>query len=165
MLDFDNCEIANAENRAAAIASERFVPEDLDQKADFDFHHGDTEAGERSLQRALDKLEHRRTKIIPGGYRVSFFDRARPLYERLVALEVHRAQPEKALEVLERFRARTLLDRGDLHQHAGEAFLLPVVKDDPAAWATAPEEPVGPWTEPVQPRRTTLRFGTTGSQR
>jgi CHAT domain-containing protein/tetratricopeptide (TPR) repeat protein len=111
-IDIVRNEIADAESRAAAISisSERFVPEHLG-RADFDFRRGDTAAGEKSLERALDELEHRREKVAPGSYRISFFDQARPLYERLVALEVHLAQPEKALSALERFRARSLLDQ------------------------------------------------------
>jgi CHAT domain-containing protein/tetratricopeptide (TPR) repeat protein len=110
-IDVARSEIADVEGRATALASESFIPKHLDQQADFDFRRGDTAAGEKSLERALDEFERRRAKVTPGSYRVSFFDQARPLYERMVALEVHLAQPEKALEVLERFRARALLDQ------------------------------------------------------
>jgi CHAT domain-containing protein/tetratricopeptide (TPR) repeat protein len=110
-IDIARSEIADVEGRATALASESFIPKHLDQQADLDFRRGDTAAGEKSLERALDELERRRAKVTPGSYRVSFFDQARPLYERMVALEVHLAQPERALDVLERFRARALLDQ------------------------------------------------------
>src|SRR4029077_20290084 len=61
----------------------------------------------------------RRTKVASGRDRVSFFDQARPLYERLVALEVHRALPERALEILERFHARALFDQAGTMPKAG----------------------------------------------
>ena len=110
-VDLARREIADAEGRTSAIAYEGFVPEHLDQQADLDFRRGDTAAGARSLERALDKLERQRTKVAANNDRISFFDQAGPLYERLVALEIYRGRPEKALEVLERFRARVLLDQ------------------------------------------------------
>jgi CHAT domain-containing protein/tetratricopeptide (TPR) repeat protein len=110
-IDVVRSEIAGAVERAAAIAFERFVPQHLDQQADFDFRRGDTDAGEKTLEDLLEQLERRRALVPQGTYRVSFFDQARPLYERMVALQVHLAQPERALEVLERFRARALLEQ------------------------------------------------------
>ena len=110
-IDLARREIADAEGRTSAIAYEGFVPEHLDQQADLDFRRGDTAAGAKSLESALDKLERQRTKVVAGKDRISFFDQAGPLYERLVALEIYRGRPEKALEVLERFRARVLLDQ------------------------------------------------------
>lgn len=117
-IDIVRSEIANAESRAAAISSKHFAQEHVD-RADLDFRRGDTAAGEKSLERALSELEHRREKIGQGKHRISFLDQARPLFERLVALEVHLAQPEKALATLERFRARSLLDQMGMNPGSG----------------------------------------------
>jgi CHAT domain-containing protein len=122
--DIVRSEIADAEGRSAAIAYENFIPEHLDQQADVDFRRGGAVAGEKSLERALDEVDRRRTKVASGRDRVSFFDQARPLYERLVALEVHRALPEKALEALERFHARALFDQAGALEHGADASPL-----------------------------------------
>jgi CHAT domain-containing protein len=106
-------QIERSEDRAEAIAQDLSVRpiELLGQQADLAFRQGDTASAENYLARALDQLERQREKVAPGSYRVSFFDQANSLYERMVALQLHLDRQERALEVLERFRARTLLDQ------------------------------------------------------
>src|SRR6185436_2064088 len=94
-----------------ALASEMVVYGGMEVQADADFRRGDTAAAESALRHALEKLEQRREKVAPVSYRVSFFDQAQPLYDRMAALQMHLGKPEHALEVLERFRARALLDQ------------------------------------------------------
>jgi hypothetical protein len=89
----------------------------LDAEADLEFHRGDPEAAGRKLELAIDELDQQRARVAPGEYRASFIDQARPLYERMVALQLNLGQPDRALEILESFRARTLLDR--LHELSG----------------------------------------------
>ncbi len=83
----------------------------LSEQVDADFRRGDTRAAEADLWLLLNSLEEQRVKIAPGSLRTSYFDRAWPTYERMAALQIHLGRPEAALEVLERFRARSSLDR------------------------------------------------------
>jgi len=115
-VDLARAEIAATEERAAAIAAdfpstEPWAPELLSASADFAFRLGDTDAAEDQLEAALDELERRREQVAPGNDRIAYLDQVHSIYERLIALELNLARPEKSLEVLERFRARTLLDR------------------------------------------------------
>jgi CHAT domain-containing protein/tetratricopeptide (TPR) repeat protein len=115
-VDVARAEIAATEERAAAIATdfqstETWAPELLNANADFDFRLGDTAAAESHLESALDELDRRRAKVVPGTYRISYRDQAQPIFERMIALQLHLGRPENGLEVLERFRARTLLDQ------------------------------------------------------
>jgi len=104
-------EIDESEDRAAAIALELQPSAKLGALADLDFQRGDAAGAGKNLGRALDELDRKRAKVTPGSDRVSFFDQAKSLYMRMVALQLHLGKPETALETLERFRARTLLDR------------------------------------------------------
>ncbi|HEX4964001.1 MAG TPA: CHAT domain-containing protein [Thermoanaerobaculia bacterium] len=106
-------EIDESEDRAAAITLELKPSAQLGALADLDFQRGDATGAEKNLGRALDELDRKRAKVAPGSDRVSFFDQAQPLYMRMVALQLHLGRPEMALEALERFRARTLLDQMD----------------------------------------------------
>jgi len=114
-LDLARSEIAEGKDLAAAIAfdssDQALVPRSLSARIDFDFQRGDTVAAESGLERSLEELERRREKVAPGSDRISFFDQAQPMYERMIALQLHLGRPEKGFEALERFRARTLLDQ------------------------------------------------------
>jgi CHAT domain-containing protein len=122
-------EIADSESRLTALASESLVPGMLAAQADLHFRSGDTASAESALRQALDELERQRERIVPGSYRVSFLDQAQPLYDRMVALQLHLGKPEQALEVLERFRARALLDQiRDLSSRDGNTELAAPLK-------------------------------------
>lgn len=110
--------IQESDDQAAAIIDDLYLrsqdqlePGYLDARADMLFRSGETAAAEAELVRALEELERRREMIGSREDRASFLDRERALYERMIALQLNLARPEKALEVLERFRARTLLDQ------------------------------------------------------
>lgn len=110
-IDVTRMEIDETENRFAELARQLGTQDQLSAHADFYFRRGDTAAAEGYLRRALNELDRKRAKVTPGTFQVSFLDQARPLYDRMVALQLHLAKPEQALETLERFRARSLLDR------------------------------------------------------
>ena len=55
--------------------------------------------------RVLTDSETQRS-YVPSEYRASFSDQAQPHYERLAAFQLHMGKPDRALETLERFRAR-----------------------------------------------------------
>jgi CHAT domain-containing protein len=167
LIDTVRSEIEDAEGRAAAITSDQLPSARLDQQANFDLRRGDTAAGERSLERALDALERQRLKVPPGSGRVSYFDQARPIYQRLAALEAHLVEPEKALDVLERFRARFLLDQmgefptdgvlptpltsQDLIRRLPEHTVLVVYASIDERLVTLLVRPTGVWMSPSQP--------------
>lgn len=109
-IDILRREIEESENRTSAIAAESLLSGLLGAPADFDVRRGDPEAARSQLERAIGELEQRRARIAPGDARISFLDQARPLYERLVALQLNLGHAEEVLEVLERFRARVLLE-------------------------------------------------------
>ena len=112
-LDVARRDIEASEDRVANLASEPLVSQRFDAQASFEFQRGNTVAAEDVIRRGLAELEDRRANVSPGAYRVSFFDQARPYFERMVALQLNLGKLEVALEVLERFRARTLLDQID----------------------------------------------------
>lgn len=111
LFDVVQREIEASEDRAATIAKERQAPGQFGTRADFDFRRGDTASGEGTLRYAMDAIEQDRARVSQGNDRVSFFDQSQPVFMRMVALKLHLARPEEALEILERFRARTLLDQ------------------------------------------------------
>ncbi len=111
LFDVTRREIDESENRAAAIALELRMAGSLGARADFDFRRGDARAAKMDLERALHDLEQRRAKVSSFSERVSFLDQAQSLYERMAALQLHLGRPEEALETLERFRSRTLLEQ------------------------------------------------------
>jgi CHAT domain-containing protein len=133
-LDVVRREIQASEDRVAALASELLASEHFDAQASFEFQRGDTAAAESIIARALDELERSRANVPPGTYRVSFFDQAWPLYERMVSLQLNLDKPEKALEVLERFRARTLLDQIDEIQETEGRTTAGVGSTTPLEW-------------------------------
>jgi CHAT domain-containing protein/tetratricopeptide (TPR) repeat protein len=108
-------EISEAEDRAASnLLHDPFVPllpGPSSARIDFDLKQGDTAAAERDLEKLLVELERRRERIEPSGFRVSFLDGVRPIFERMAALQLYLGRPAKSLDVLERFRARVLLDQ------------------------------------------------------
>jgi CHAT domain-containing protein len=104
-------EIDESEDRAAAIAQEQRPSAQLGALADLDFQRGDAAGAGKNLGHALDELDRKRAQVAPGSDRISFFDQAKSLYLRMVALQLHLGKPETALETLERLRARTLLDQ------------------------------------------------------
>ena len=110
-FDIARREIEQSADRSAVIVSDFNAPGKLGARADFDFRRGDTVAAESALQRSLGELERQRSEVRPGRDRVFLLDQAEPLYHRMVALQLHLARPEKALDTLERFRARYLLDQ------------------------------------------------------
>ena len=114
-IDILRNEISEAEDRAVSnLLHDPIVPilPGLSSaRIDFDLKQGDTAAAERDLDKMLAELEHRRERIAPSGFRVSFLDGARPIFERIAALQLHLGRSEKSFDVLERFRARVLLDQ------------------------------------------------------
>jgi CHAT domain-containing protein len=114
-IDILRNEISEAEDRAASNLLHDPVLPSLpglsSARIDFDLQQGDTTAAESDLERALIELEHTRDRISPSDFRVSFLDSAQPIFERMEALQLHLGRPEKSLDVLERFRARVLLDQ------------------------------------------------------
>jgi CHAT domain-containing protein len=108
-------EISEAEDRTASSLLHDpilpILPGLSSARIDFDIQQGDTLAAESDLDKVLVEFEHRRERIAPSGFRVSFLDGAQPIFERTAALQLHLGRPEKSLEVLERFRARVLLDQ------------------------------------------------------
>ena len=104
-------EIDESEDRSATIAMEQKPAAQLGALADLDFQRGDAASAEKKLGHALDELDRRRAMVTSGSDQRSFFDQAKALYMRMVALQLHLGKPEMALEFLERFRARSLLDQ------------------------------------------------------
>lgn len=111
LFDVVQRELDESENRAAAIAMERQASGQFGTRADLDFHRGDTSSGESTLRHAIDAIEQDRSQVSKGTDRVSFLDQSQQVFMRMVALKLHLAQPEEALKILERFRARALLDQ------------------------------------------------------
>jgi tetratricopeptide (TPR) repeat protein len=111
LIDTARREIDESEDRTAAIAQELHMSSRLSVRADFDFQNGDTTSAKSDLGNALDSFERQRQKVGSGNDRVSFLDQAQPLYERMTALQLHLAKPEEALETMERFRSRALLEQ------------------------------------------------------
>jgi tetratricopeptide (TPR) repeat protein len=111
LIDITRREIDESEDRAAAIAQELQLSGRLGARADFDFRSGNTASAKSDLARAIDGLERQRSRVTSSNDRVSFLDQAQPLYERMAALQLHLAKPEDALETLERFRSRVLLEQ------------------------------------------------------
>ncbi len=69
---------------------------------------------ERHLRRAVEMIEAQRVRVLAEPLRISFFDRPshQAIYDRLVEiLALERGRPIEALAVVERSRARALLDR------------------------------------------------------
>jgi CHAT domain-containing protein/tetratricopeptide (TPR) repeat protein len=65
----------------------------------------------RHLEEGIRELESQRLSLREVPLRVSFFERAVPLFDEMVALQVERRRdPERALEFVERGRARQLHD-------------------------------------------------------
>jgi CHAT domain-containing protein len=119
-IDVTSSDIEETDDRLGKIAGELGDPDQLlTAQADFYFKRGNTAAAEKYLRRALGELEHRRAKVGSDDweYQVSFLDQARPLYKRMAALQLHLGKPRQALETLERFRARALLDRWQRLSH------------------------------------------------
>jgi len=110
-IDIARTEIEQSADRASIIVAYSKAPGRLGARADLDFRLGDTLAAEKDLQRSLRQIERHREEIRLGRDRVFLLDDAEPLYQRMVALQLHLAKPEKALEALEKFRARYLLDQ------------------------------------------------------
>jgi len=110
-IDIAQRELGEREERAAAIAAAMPDVAQLVARADFNFQRGDGVAAEKDLQLAIDEFERQRENVLPGDDRIFFLDQGQNLYERMTALELNLAQSGKALEVVERFRARTLLDQ------------------------------------------------------
>jgi CHAT domain-containing protein len=111
LFDVVQREIEESDDRAATIAMEKQVSGQFGTRADLAFHQGDMSSGEGALRRAMDAIEQDRARVSSRNDRVSFFDQSQPVFMRMVALKLHLARPEEALEILERFRARALLDQ------------------------------------------------------
>jgi CHAT domain-containing protein/tetratricopeptide (TPR) repeat protein len=116
-IDLTRREIQATESRATAIAEDLSPnpspgdPEFLGASADLHLRRRDIAGAERDLQTAITDKERQRAQIHDAEQRSHFLDQALHLYERLESLELNSGKPEAALEVLERFRTRTLGDQ------------------------------------------------------
>jgi CHAT domain-containing protein/tetratricopeptide (TPR) repeat protein len=72
---------------------------------------GFDDVAERELSVGIEALEHTRISLRDAALQVSFFDRALPLFDDMVRLQVtKRHDPERALAFVERGHARQLID-------------------------------------------------------
>jgi CHAT domain-containing protein/tetratricopeptide (TPR) repeat protein len=123
-IDVVRSEVGGSENPAAAVAAlsralalqqrrgiESLVPELLGARADSEIRLGHADAAESDFERALDEIEGQRAQMAAGSYRISFLDQAQSLYERAASLQLRRGNAADALDLVERSRARALLDR------------------------------------------------------
>jgi tetratricopeptide (TPR) repeat protein len=95
---------------------------------------GDIASAERDFQSGIDRLETQRVRIDDASLRISYFDRADRIFVDLAALLLDRGRTKEAFELLERSRARELLD-----QSSGRPMLpLPLA----AIQASLPEHTV-----------------------
>ncbi len=119
---------AQGHYRQALEINDKLAPEGYAQAeilaalASIQWHKGQPLAAEEFFGRALNALEHQATRL-GGGRPVSSNFRAShaQLYSDYVALLMTQGRPESALEVVERLRARSLLEmlaeaRVDIHR-------------------------------------------------
>ncbi|HEX7184221.1 MAG TPA: CHAT domain-containing protein [Thermoanaerobaculia bacterium] len=71
---------------------------------------GKPDEAEADLWDAMERIEEERGSLPATEHRLAFFNRWGSVYDEMVALQVERGRTEQALNVLERSRARTLLD-------------------------------------------------------
>ena len=71
---------------------------------------GDFDAALRDLKSIIVFVEERRASINEGWTKISFLDRARTVYDEAVSLLAEQGQQVEAFDILERGRARVLLD-------------------------------------------------------
>lgn len=71
---------------------------------------GERGPAEESFQRGAETFERNRNRIPSRHLRVSYFERAREIYDELVRLELAEDRPDIAFDYAERGRAREVLD-------------------------------------------------------
>jgi CHAT domain-containing protein len=73
---------------------------------------GDAAAEERDLASGIDEYERQREQVAGEALRISFFDQTRELYDAMIRLQaLGKGRYDRALDYVERARARSLLDR------------------------------------------------------
>jgi tetratricopeptide (TPR) repeat protein len=72
---------------------------------------GDAAAAERDYRSGFGILERQRNRVTTASLRISYLDRADRIVTDLAALLLRSGRTEEAFDILERFRARELLDR------------------------------------------------------
>lgn len=75
------------------------------------FTDGDQAGAEADFRAGVAKMEHDRARIGEPLLRIAFFERSDALFDRLITLLLGQGRAEEALSVLERKRARFLLDQ------------------------------------------------------
>jgi len=126
---------------------------------------GAYEEADRAFVHAIELTERRRASVATPRERARFLDRARGLFDEMIAFQVDRGDAERSFEFAERMRARVLLEsafaggggEGPAPYAAGEvAALLP---PDVAAvsFAVLPGRVVAWTTHGGRTRLTTLR--------
>jgi CHAT domain-containing protein len=88
-------------------------------------NQGRSDAAEKELLGGIEELERQRVPLGPLAEQVSYFDLGLPLFDEMVRLVVDRGDSERALDFVERSRARQLLD-SLRHGGAGKGGLLEV---------------------------------------
>lgn len=76
---------------------------------------GDVRAAERDFRDGVAQMEHERSALEDPAVRVAYFERSDRLFDRLIELLLDQGEPEEALSIVERKRARLLLDRIAAH--------------------------------------------------
>jgi CHAT domain-containing protein len=72
---------------------------------------GDRTRAEKHFRTGISTMEADRVRISEPLLRIAFFERSDPLFDRLIALLLKEGRDEEALSILERKRARFLLDQ------------------------------------------------------
>ncbi len=87
---------------------------------------GESDRAENDFQAGIRAFEQRRRSIPEEQLRISYFDKAREVFDDMIALQADvRHDPRRALEFSERARARELLDT--LSSHSATSFPSPDV--------------------------------------
>lgn len=87
---------------------------------------GDRIAAERDFRAGITEMEQRREGFQEPTLRVAYFERADGLFDRLIELLVRERRERDALSVVERKRARFLLDRVASNGHRGRGDRDPI---------------------------------------
>lgn len=110
-------------------------------RARFHAATGNTVAAEEDLAAGIEEVESRRAHIPDEDLRISYFGQSRALFDEMALLQIElRSRADHAFDILERARARALLDQLD--------FIPESISGDSKALAKS-AHPV-PWSE-LQP--------------
>ncbi len=108
---------------------------------------GDADKAENSLIESIEVLERERGGLLEQEFRIGFFQRAEEVFDEMIALQLTKGRPERALVYAEQSRARALLDLANrAHSRYGEdqrAAMLSVSEppgDLAELWAQLPPD-------------------------